>query len=192
MMRRAFYLLLTMLVLAGCASTAQHSASEEPKLVQALPKSYGGYDYRGYQVYPTRELGVSFRYVKRNEQFHHADIYVYPVPAEAQGKDQREIVLSASHVSMQEIFEAGRRGYYNNVKGLRGEMRTLEGNVMTVSEFSFLRDNLKIYSLLYLTEDKGMLIKARVSMPYDERYLDHKDVDSFLAHMFGVVEKELK
>lgn len=192
MIRRALYLLLAMVVLAGCTSTSQHSTSEEPKLVQSLPKSYGGYDYRGYQVYPTRELGFSLRYVKRGEQHHHADIYVYPVPATAEGMTKRQIVMAATRASAREIFEVGRRGYYNNVKALHGVIRSNQGNVMTVSEFSFLRNNLKIYSLLYLTEEKGTLLKARVSMPYDENHLDHKDVDRFMAHMFGAIKQELK
>lgn len=190
-MRKLLYLSLAMLLLSGCPHTPQQGASREPALAQHLPRSDSGYVYRGYQVYPTRELGFSLRYVKQDEPYHHADIYIYPDPANSHGMTQQQIVQAATRASAQEIFEAGRLGYYYNVQQLHGEMRQHRGDAMSCDEFVFLHKNLKTFSLLYVTESKGSLIKARVSMPYDRNHLDHKNVDQFVNHMFGAIKQNL-
>lgn len=195
MMKRAVFLLFpALLFIAGCSGGgATRQAAKEPALLQALPASYEGYDYRGYKVYPTEALGYSVRYAKRDEPFHYADIYIYPVPAGSSQASQRDSVMAATRASAGEIEEAGRQGYYSQIKVLGGAMLTHQGDVMTRSEFAYVysRNNLRIYSLLYLTESGGTLIKARVSMPYDQQRLEHADEDRFLAHLFGIIKKEL-
>lgn len=189
MKRVSFLLLLASLFLAGCPK----HADVEPKLIKTLPASYGGFDYRGYKVYPTEALGYSVRYVKRDAVHHYADIYIYPIPAGSSQAGQRDSVMAATQASAWEIEEAGREGYYSEVRALGSKVLEHQGDVMTCSEFAYVysRNNLKIYSLLYLTESGGKLIKARISMPYDQGRLDHADEDRFMEHLFGVIKKQL-
>jgi len=193
---RAIIKLILVLSMAGCTQNVmepvdQNNQSivenkEAEQLLEVVPHQLHGFVYTTTQTYP-EPWGYSFRFIHESNPRIHADIYVYPVPENLNLIDSKRIVLEMASQSLQEIDEAAKQGSYSDYQLIRNSSIEINGHFVTRSDIYLIRSNLAVYSLLFLTESKGTLIKARISMPDNETNRSGSQWEEFVREMFSAI-----
>src|SRR5690606_30778517 len=125
------------------------------------------------------ELGYSLRYIKNNENSHYADIYVWGTPPQIANYTHREIVYAVTTAAVQDIHTIAEEGYYREIELLE-RLAYGEETILTMHKISMKKDNLAVLSFLYVSEYKGNLLKARISMPDNEFNRSREDIHAFV------------
>lgn len=178
-------------LLSACATTppAESEEDEQPELIAMLPKQLEGYSYGGFHIYPEAAYGYAVRYL--HSAHHHADIYVYPVPDSIKHLSHKDIVLGMTYHTKQEIELAQEQGLYLNYQVIQERAYDNNGTITTKIEGEYLKNNLAAYTLVYLTESSGKLVKARITMPDNEANRDNPQWDNFISQLFSFVLKHI-
>ena len=188
MMIRWFALLLVC-TLWGCAAREGAVVSSQEAsvgVVSILPDTVGDFRYEGYRVYDTPDLGYSFRY--RMPAVGYADVYVYPVPAGQLAYTHKDIVIAMTRGAVGEIQHYVDAGYYGGFEILSsGYMEGEHGDITTKVDGALQVKNLSSYTLIYLTENAGKLIKARITVNDNPHNRASASWDEFVDAIFGVV-----
>ncbi|HEY9035666.1 MAG TPA: hypothetical protein VIM96_03040 [Pseudomonadales bacterium] len=184
-------LCVTAAFLLACASNTKPPLEASPAvektpppIVAHLPHRIGGYEYAGFTEYGPG-LGYSLRYIKKGLQGNYADIYIWPVPKEAQKYSHEEIVYGVTEGSLQDIYEMQNRGIYEKVELIDRLAYGSSEQLVTMHRLVMLRENRKTLSFLYLTEYQGRLLKARVSLPDNEANRSSDEVKQFVLEIFN-------
>lgn len=160
-------------------------------ILDVLSKQVDGFSYEGSTTYPA-PWGYSLRYRNNESKRTYADIYIYPVPREAVDYKHKDIVFSITNDALHEIDYAKERGVYSKFNVIsKGTFEILD-NVATKVEISLVKDNLVSYSLLFVTESSGKIIKARMTMPDNELNRNNEAWNKFVAKTFSIILKNIE
>ena len=188
-----YLMVLAVLILSACStikststSNFPDSANEQPGIVELLPKELHNYSYVGQHNYGGN-LGYSLRYAKSSEYKHYADIYIWPAPKEASEYPHKIVVESVTEASLGDIYAAQEQGAYDNLALLEGLIYDTDGQILTMHKLSMLKGNLKSISYLFVTEYKGKLLKARVTLPDNEANRAREDVQEFVVELINTI-----
>ena len=186
-------LLFIITALSACSSQqpSNHLSNNEPAIANLLPVQITNYKYSGYRLYG-EGLGYSLRYKYINENYHFADIYVWPTPEQAKKYSHKEIVYGVTNSGIRDIYSMQSKGHYNNVKILKKRAYTNQDNTLTMHKITMLRGNVESLSFLYVTEFNGILLKARISMPDNTANRKRKDTKEFAVGIFNQIIKNIK
>lgn len=199
MIKKIGLVLIVTLFLAGCVSqnskdsntSGSSEESNEPDIVNLLPKTVDEYRYAGFKNYRNK-LGYSLRYIKDNEIHHHADIYIWDTPTQISSHSHRDIVYSATNAAIREIHAIAAQGRYSKIEFLEKLAFGADDSVLTLHKISMQKDNLAVISFLYVSEYKGNLLKARITLPDNEFNRSRNDVHVFVGHMFAAITEILE
>lgn len=193
MIKKIVSLFIIITVLSACSSQQHsiHSSNNEPAIVKLLPVQITNYKYSGYRLYG-KGLGYSLRYKFQNENYHFADIYIWPAPERAKKYSHKEIVYGVTDSGIRDIYSMQEKGHYNNVKILEKRAYTNKNNTLTMHKITMLRGNVESLSFLYVTEFNGILLKARISMPDNTTNRGRKDIKEFAIEIFNKIIKNIK
>ncbi len=181
-------LLLTALLticVSACSTVSVKNPTEEPEIISILPKMVEGYSYVGTHVYPSEEYGYSVRYTLSSKNY--ADIYIYPVPEQVKEYPHKDIVFGMTGHAVSEIELAQEKGLYHGFEVLDKSAFDNSGIIFSKVEAKLIKDNLVSYTILYITENSSKLIKARITMPDNERNRSNKRWDNFIGEIFGFI-----
>lgn len=185
-MKVKLMLLFVAAIFLGACSTASVKAPEkEPEIVSVLPRMIEGYSYMGSYVYPKEEYGYSIRYTLGSNN--HADIYIYPVPEQLKKFSHNDIVFGMTGNAISEIALAQEKGFYHEFEILNKSAADNAGLILSKVEAKLVKNNLVSYTILYLTENGGKLIKARITMPDNEGNRSNNKWDDFIGEIFGFI-----
>lgn len=151
-----------------------------------LPAKLEGFSYENSTTYPA-PWGYSLRYGKNTTHRTYSDIYIYPIPKEANGYKHEEIVYGITKEALREIEYAKEKGAYSEFKVISKGTFYLNGKLATRVEIFLVRNNLSSYSLLYVTESEGKLIKARMTMPDNESNRNNESWNKFIDKVFSII-----
>jgi hypothetical protein len=184
-------LLVLVAILTACTPPTRESredvaGSERYPILEVLPRHIEGFSYKGMRVYPD-PWGYSLRYGNDSNQGVYADIYLYPVPQELRGREQEDIVMNKTNEALEEIDYFKRKGVYSAFEVISRDAFEILGNKTSEVEIQLVRDNLALYSLLFVTESKGKLIKARMTMPNNEANNGSEAWKRFVESVFTVI-----
>lgn len=173
---------------AGNVESTDGSESREETiaLLTEVPHSAHGFLYTGLQTYP-EPWGYSLRYQHHQLSHTHADIYIYPVPESINLQSHKRVILEMATQSLQEIDFATQQGSYSEYQLLRNSSFELEGHFVTRSDLFLVRQNLAVYSMLFLTEKEGRLIKARITVPDNEANRNDPQWQAFVEEIFTAI-----
>lgn len=185
-------LIYLILCLTGCVSFGLNveNKNNKPEILDILPTNIDEFNYVGYQVYPEKSLGYSIRYAIVNIGY--ADVYIYPVPKAALELDSKEIVIESTKAAITDIQYFVSKGIYSEFKVLSQKFSENNGVITTKIEGSFVKNNLQLYTMLYLTEHSGMLLKARISVNDNETNRSSTGWDSFVGKLFGLITANIE
>ena len=166
------YLSLLVSMLAACATPARKAQpglvhGDHVKLLDVLPDNIEGFLYQDSTTYPD-PWGYSLRYAYSENSRVYSDIYIYPVPKEMREYSQEEIVNGMTNAALREIELVKQRGAYSEFQIIEADASHMLGEYLTRVEMYLVKNNLASYSLLFLTERDGRLIKVRMTMPDNE------------------------
>lgn len=178
-------------LLAGCVATSggtrTPSASyKKIEIVHHVPEESHGFVYQSIKAYPD-PWGYSMRYKYKTSEWIHSDIYVYPVPAGTAGHTSEDITKEMAKQALEEIDLATEKGFYANNKVLGSKEFYLKGQYINRTELYVLRQNLETFSLLFITEVQGKLIKARVTMPDNPANRNSERWQRFVSDVFAAI-----
>ena len=171
MMLRAI-VLAALLALSGCAQKVV-------RLDSVLPAQIGPFTEAGTHVYPGHAEGYSVRYV--SERNHHADVYVFPVPEDLESESDEAILEAMVDATVAGMQMAVAGGAYRELKVSPSTDMTINNERVLKFDGSFERDDLPWYSVSYITESEGTVLKIRMSMPDSESNRNSVDWDAFAA-----------
>lgn len=186
-----FVILALLLAVAGCAVPVKEgqddTASEKhAALLDVLPRHIQGFTYEGVREYPD-PWGYSLRYRSDSSRRTYADIYIYPVPGNATNLSQKKVVTDMTNEALWEIKVAKEKGAYSDYKIIHSAAFEIDGNFTSRVDLQLVSNNLVLYSLLYVTERNGKLIKARISMPDNDANRGNKLWQEFVEQTFQVI-----
>ena len=185
MKEKLVLLILMAIFLSACSTVSVKVPEKEPGIVSILPRMVEGYSYVGVHVYPSEEYGYSVRYTLSSKNY--ADIYIYPVPEQAKKYSHKDIVFGMTGNAISEIELAQEKGLYHEFEILNKSAFNNSGLVFSKVEAKLVKDNLVSYTILYLTENRSKLIKARITMPDNESNRSNKKWDAFIGEIFGFI-----
>jgi hypothetical protein len=184
-------LVILAIALASCASPNnqrpdQVTHGEHYPILDVLPRRIEGFTYEGSSTYPD-PLGYSLRYQNDNNLHAFADIYLYPAPPGAASFTHEEIVVGVTNEALQEIDYFKQRGLYSEFKIISSGTFEIQGKTVSRVEIHLVKNNLVLYSLLYVTESDGKLIKARMSMPNNDANRTNEAWTRFIKSAFATI-----
>jgi hypothetical protein len=182
---------LVMMALVGCGAPKRQEVKELPgseqyPILDVLPKSIEGFSYKGLRVYPD-PWGYSLRYRSDFDKTVYADIYLYPVPKEAMGGDPEDIVVGATNGALEEIDYATKNGMYSEFEILGRDDFDILGKTTSQVDIYLVRNKTPLYSLLFVTESNGKLIKARMTMPHTDANRSNDAWKRFVESAFTII-----
>ncbi len=184
-------------LLAACSTTTKNAQlgainGEKLEILDALPREIEGFIYRGAKSYPD-PWGYSLRYQLERNQLTYSDVFIYPVPGEAEGYGQKEVVISMSNQALKEIDIAKEQGLYSKYSVINRRTFEINGNFTIRIDIFLVKSNLESYSLLFLTESNGKLIKVRMTMADNESNRNNTAWQKFavkvITTIFNNIEK---
>jgi hypothetical protein len=184
-------LILLVSILAACVTPVSKDryaqAYEERFQIQnVLPVSIEGFSYQGAIAYPD-PWGYSLRYEYGENHMVYSDIYIYPVPSEMAKYNQNEIVNGMTNAALREIDLLKQRGAYSEFEVVGTTTTHLLGEYLKRVDIYLVKHNLASYSLLFLTEKDGKLIKARMTMPDNEANRNNVTWQKFINEIFSII-----
>lgn len=188
---RILGLLSMALSLVACAVTGEKDASTQGQerhyaIVEVLPQSIEGFHYGGSATYPD-PWGYSLRYRSEERGNIHADIYLYAVPPESRAGGREAIIDATLDGALQEITYVMEQGEYSEVKVLGRDKITVGDHPVGRVALYLVRNNLAVFSLIYVTESEGRLLKVRMSMPDNKANRGSGKWDLFVREAFTVI-----
>jgi hypothetical protein len=198
-LRHAFFIALCGLLMIQIAAAQVESprtdTGKTPKPV-ATPSSKGseivfpeieGWKKLGVQKYPTPELGYSVGY--QSEEAGAVTIYIYNgglknIPSDVTGNIIKDEIKRAKN----DIHQAGKAGFYQDVTEIKNETVTLGGTTGKVkalySLFNITKGRILI-SEIYLFGHQNNFIKIRASRPMTTNEV----ADKALAKLFAEIDR---
>ncbi|MEZ5300702.1 MAG: hypothetical protein R3F11_08600 [Verrucomicrobiales bacterium] len=142
---------------------------QDPATKLVLPGSLGALPLTDLHRFDDKRFGISLRYGFDGAVW--ADVYVYPVPAEDEGKGAAETADNAARQAIDEMNQMAERGEYADVEA--GEItettaKTSAGDIPLIErEVSFKMKvrgiKRPIQSILAVANYRGALVKIRAS-----------------------------
>lgn len=167
----------------------QEAEQIEPAVARLLPESYLGFEYAGFYVFPQPEMGYALRYYF--SRYNYADIFVYPVPRSILDNSHRDIVFTMASSTNYEIRRLQASTYQRPFETLDETLLEIDGSLIAKMSGAFLQNNLQSFTLTYLSERDKVLMKARITMPDNERNRQSKTWDNFVTHIFTLISSNL-
>ena len=164
---------------------------EHFQILDVLPNNIEGFLYQGSTTYPD-PWGYSLRYTYSKSNMVYSDIYIYPVPEEARKYSQKEIVNGMTDAALSEIELVKKRGAYSEFEIIEKSTSRLLGDYLTRVDIYLVKHNLASYSLLFLTERDGKLIKARMTMPDNEFNRNSVTWQKFIYKVFSNILENIE
>ena len=176
---------------SGCVTSNTAPRPNKPEVVRIeilnlIPKDVEGFVYKGAKAYPD-PWGYSMRYQLKRNRLVYSDVYVYPVPNTAAGIGSDAIAKRMAELALSEIDLAKEKGFYSEYEIIESREFDLKGRPVSRSDLYLVKNNLESFSLLFLTESRGMLIKARMTMPDNEANRNSETWQRFVEEVFGVI-----
>lgn len=192
-MKRCMWGLMMIMVLGlyGCSAnmenqTRQSTDDETYEILQVLPKTIEGFNYVNAHTYP-EPWGYSLRYVYQGNQQIHSDIYIYPVPEGALKYQHKDIVAGMTSQALREIEIAMNKGMYSDFNIINKRAFKIQDNITTRVDVQLVRNNWEMFSLLFVTERNGTVLKARMTMPYNELNKNNEAWQKFVEQAFSII-----
>jgi hypothetical protein len=188
--------LLLVVSLTACATPTkepqeQIANNEQLPILDVLPRQIEGFNYQGLRRYPA-PWGYSLRYRNETNNAVYADLYLYPVPEELKGHEQEDIVMVKTDEALEEIDYFFKTGSYSEFEVLNRDSFQIEGETTSRVEIYLVRDNLALYSLLFVSEKDGKLVKVRMTMPNNEANTSNDAWERFVHKAFSVILKNIE
>ncbi len=145
-----------------------------------------GWEKSEIQKYPTAALGYSVSY--RSNYGDIVTIYVYnggqpKIPNDINDKILKDEMSKAKN----DIVQAGKAGYYDNVKEVKSDIITLggaNGKIKVLRTlFNFSLKGTPVDSEIYLFGHQNNFIKIRTTRPKAENNTENKFLTGFLAEI---------
>ncbi len=174
---------------AAQTPASQEAEQIEPAVARLLPESYLGFEYAGFYVFPQPEMGYALRYYFSRHNY--ADIFVYPVPRSILDNSHRDIVFTMASSTNYEIRSLQASAYQRPFETLDETLLEIDGALIAKMSGAFLQNNLQSFTLTYLSEHDKVLMKARITMPDNERNRQSKTWDNFVTHIFTLIASNL-
>lgn len=146
------------------AESQRYSSKGKPHILELIPKNVEGFRYVDYYEYP-EPYGYSLRYLYEKNNMVHSDVYLYPSGIDSKLYSHKEIVLGMTDILMNEFDITVKKGMYSEFRAIKSSSFSVLDKIVTRNDLYLVRDNLETYSLLFLTESNGRMIKIRMSMP---------------------------
>lgn len=145
-----------------------------------------GWDKGEIQKYPTAALGYSISY--QSEEGGIVTIYVYNAGQSKIPDDLNDIILKNElDKAKNDIIQAGKAGYYENVKELKNDTVNLGGTSGKTkslrSLFSFNLRGQDVNSEVYLFSYENNFIKIRATRPKTDGNSENKVFTKFLGEI---------
>lgn len=193
---RKILAVLALCALTACSTPVKKSQNDishgkHYAILDILPKEIEGFSFVDTKTYPD-PLGYSLRYRNNKNQLTYADIYIYPIPKEAIGLSHKELVLLATKLAFRDIEYVKKKGSYSRYDIISNDSFGLLGKTTVHAEISILKDNLVLYSLLYVTESNGKWIKARLTMPDNEANRNNETWHKFVTETFSIILQNIE
>lgn len=184
-------LLCIVVLMAGCSTPTKQASNgithgKHYPIMEVLPDSIEGFSYVGSATYP-QPWGYSLRYRSGASRWTHSDIYIYPAPKADKPQSHQELVVGMTRQALEEIDYAKQRGAYSSFQILDQRKFTLNGKMATRIDMVLVKDNLVSYSLLYVTESQGKLLKVRMTMPDNEANRNNARWQRFAETVFNTI-----
>jgi hypothetical protein len=184
-------LLLLVAGLTACATVIKESqedvaGNQQYPILDVLPKRIEGFTYEGMREYPP-PWGYSLRFRNEPNNAVYADIYLYPVPQELSGHEQDDIVMIKTDEALEEIDYFYKAGSYSEFEIINRDSFQILGETASRVEIYLVKDNLALYSLLFVTEKDGKLVKVRMTMPNNQANTSNDAWGQFVNEVFTVI-----
>lgn len=185
-------ILLLLLLLSACSVSPQNEQIKKPtrdivsvNALQQLPKKIGSFSYIGTRLYP-KPWGASSRYIYTTNKIF-ADVYSYPVPKEAISFSHKNRVIGMTKQAIDEISGLTKLGKYSKFEILNKSTFQQQGRTSKRIDTSIVKDGIALYSLIFLSENKGRLLKIRMSMPDSKSNRANKSWQKFAEKVFSAL-----
>ena len=163
------------------------SAPPEAQWIE-FPLSIGVLHQDGTQKYEDPSLGYTVRYYDESKA-NLVDVYVYPVAEEVASRGHQERVATYLYASQRDIHAAVSAGYYLRNEELGIDAFLLEGKQVLRSRHQLQTASGELYSLIYVTEVDGTVVKIRASVRGTVNAVVH---GAFENEAFGLLEVAVK
>lgn len=188
--QNVFISILAITLISCSAPSVKHrsdiSNNGQREILNVLPKNIEGFTYDGVRTYP-EPLGYSLVYRLDGSRLTYSDIYVYPVPGKMSGHTHKQIIDDMSNQALMEIAYAKEKGLYTEFKIINSKTFNLDGNYVNKVAIYVVKDNVESFSLLYLTQCEGKILKVRMTMPDNEINRHSDRWQKFVEKVFSVI-----
>lgn len=190
---RTIFIVVVVAMLAACSGASKKTQPSQGNLpiLDVLPKHIQGFSYVGTKTYP-EPWGYSLRYQLDGSQYTHADLYIYPVPKELAGQKHKDVIGRMKDQAIEEIGYAKEKGMYSEYRVMKNSSFNINGKFVSRTDIHLIKGNLVAYSLLFLTESDGKLIKVRMTMPDSEEVRRSDTWQKFVDKAFATVIKNIE
>ncbi len=195
MIRLSAIVLIPLLLTTGCKthntkSEAQLFELSNPLIMEILPEQIDDFHYMGTHYYP-EPWGYSLRYQYKHSYSIYSDIYIYPTPEAIKGDPHKDVVTRMSLQAIREIEHAQEKGMYSEFEIISSASYEQGSSIVSRADIYLVKDNMESYSLIYLTEYKGKIIKARFVMPDSDSNRNQEAWQSFVQTIFSTIKQNI-
>lgn len=155
------------LQLVGCATTAagggptSDAATAAPDLARSIGLTHGPYRFVDAHTYPDESLGYSLKYESADAW---VDLYVYPIPADFVGSDEKQQVAEETGRTLDAIDAAMEDGQYQSAKIVRSDLTSTDmGHFVAITELVLLQDGIPLRSFALVTTHDDLFLKVRAT-----------------------------
>ena len=109
------------------------------------------------------------------------------MPEGALKYQHKDIVAGMTSQALREIEIAMNKGMYSDFNIINKRAFKIQDNIITRVDVQLVRNNWEMFSLLFVTEHNGTVLKARMTMAYNELNKNNEAWQKFVEQAFSII-----